>query len=372
MQSKLVNVLHLIQGLDIGGLEIMVINLLKRLDRERYHSSVCCFDTLGSLAPRLTEKGIEVHLLKRNPGVDFSYIIRLAKFLRKQNTQILHLHNPTAFFYGAIAGKLAGTPGIIYTEHGRDFSSSKKVRFANRMLSRLVDKVVTVADFGKRFLVEEEGIAGNRITTIHNGIDGARFGLAADELELRSALGLKEDQVVIGIVARLDPIKNHAVLLKAMQQVVAARPSSVLLVIGDGPLRGDLESQTKALGLEANVRFLGARQDVPDLLHLLDLFVLCSRSEGLSLTLIEACAAARPIIATDVGGNSEVVEHGVNGLIVPSGQPEALAKAMMELLDDADKARRMGASGRQKFEREFTLDAMVQAYERLYASRAVS
>ncbi len=369
MQAKPVNVLHLIQGLDIGGLEIMVINLLERLDRARYRPAVCCFDTLGSLAPQLSEKGIEVHLLKRNPGVDLFYIVRLARFLRKTNTQILHLHNPTAFFYGALAGKLAGIPHIIYTEHGRDFSSSRKVKFANRMLSRLVDKIVTVAKFGKCYLVEEEGVSEGRITTIHNGIDGMRFGLVPDKPELRSSLGLKEDQVVIGIVARLDPIKNHAVLLKAMQQVAASKPNAILLVIGDGPLRGDLESQSKVLGLESNVRFLGARQDVPDLLHLLDLFVLCSHSEGLSLTLIEACAAAKPIIATDVGGNSEVVEHGVNGLIVPSDQPEALAKAMMDLLDDPDEARCMGKLGRQKFEQEFTVDGMVQAYEALYSLR---
>ena len=368
MQTKPVNVLHLVQGLEIGGLEIMVINLLERLDHARHRPAVCCFDTLGSLAPQLSEEGIEVYLLKRNPGVDFFYIVRLARFLRKTDTQILHLHNPTAFFYGAIAGRIAGTPCIIYTEHGRDFSSSKKVKLANRMLSKLVDKVVTVAEFGKCYLVKEEGVSEDSIVTIHNGIDGVRFGSAADAPGLRRSLGLKDGQKVIGIVARLDPIKNHKILIQAMQQVTGRWPDAVLLVIGDGPLQGELEAQTGVLGLSASVHFLGARPDVPDLLGILDLFVLCSHSEGLSLTLIEACAATKPIVATDVGGNSEVVEHGVNGLIVPPDRPDMLAEALVEILSDPEKARCMGEAGRVKFEREFTLDGMVQAYEQLYIS----
>ncbi len=346
----------------------MVVNFLEHLDRSHYRPSVCCFDVLGSLAGPLQEKGIDVQLLKRRPGVDLRYIFQLAGFLRKTETQILHLHNPTAFFYGTLAGKLARVPCIIYTEHGRDFSSSKKVKLANWLLAHMVDQLVTVADYGRRYLAEDEGIARDRIVTIHNGIDAGRFGASYDSKALRAGLGLADDQPVVGIVARLDPIKNHALLIRAMRQVTAELPGAKLLVVGDGPLRGELEALTRELDLGGHVQFLGARSDVPELLNLLDLFVLCSYSEGLSLTLIEASAAAKPIVATDVGGNGEVVEHGVNGLLVPSDDPKVLAAAILRILPDQVHRQSMGQAGRRRFEQQFTLKGMVRAYEELYST----
>ena len=358
--------MHLIQGLEIGGLEMMVVNFLQRLDRSRFSPIVCCFDTLGDLTSKITDEGIPVHLVQRRPGVDLAYIFRLATFLRETKPQILHLHNPTAFFYGTLAGKLARVPRIIYTEHGRDFSSSYKVRLVNRILGKLVDQVVTVAEYGKRYLTEREGIPAGRIINIHNGIDAGRFAAEYDVTAIRTALGLSVDQAVIGIVARLDPIKNHALLIKAMVKIAPDKPDTVLLIIGDGPLRQELEALHSELGLADHVRFLGARNDVPELLSALDVFVLCSNSEGLSLTLAEASAAARPIVATDVGGNSEVVEDGVTGIVVPPKDPGALANAILKILNDPVLKRQMGQAGRKRFEQQFTLDGMVSAYQDLY------
>jgi glycosyltransferase involved in cell wall biosynthesis len=155
-------------------------------------------------------------------------------------------------------------------------------------------------------------------------------------------------------------------LINAMPRVVRAVPNTALLIIGDGPLRRELEAQVDELRLTDQVRFLGERPDVPELLSLLDVFVLCSHSEGLSLTLIEASAASLPIVATDVGGNSEVVEAGINGLLVPTNQPEPLAAAIIRLLTDKTTALRMGKAGSIKFEQEFTLDGMVWQYQQLY------
>lgn len=363
-----INVLHLIQGLEIGGLEIMVVNLLERIDRFRYQPSVCCYDSLGSLAEDLSNKDIGVHLIMRKPGIDYLYPLKLGRFLRKNNIQILHLHNPTAFFYGSLAGKIARTPIIIYTEHGRDFSSSIKVRIANRLLSRMADKIVVVAEYGKKYLVEHERTDERRILKIYNGIDPQKFGRNHNDKLMRRELGITDNQPVIGIVARLDPIKNHACLIKAMKTVTASLPAAVLLVIGDGPQRHELERLTADLRLQNHIKFLGARSDIAELLSVLDVFVLSSFSEGLSLTLIEACAAAKPIVATDVGGNAEIVEHGINGLLVPSDRPEALAVAVLEILTDRKKAKQMGEAGRRKFEEEFTLDQMVKRYEDLYES----
>ena len=363
-----INLLHLIQGLEIGGLEIMVVNLLEGIDRSRYRPSICCYDSLGSLSQGLPERGIGVHLLKRRPGIDYLYPFKLARHLKKSKIKILHLHNPTALFYGTLAGKIARTPCIIYTEHGRDFSSSFKVRIANSLLSRMVNKIVVVAEHGKRYLVEHEGVDERRIFKIYNGIDSQKFGRTHSGKPIRSGLGLHDNQSIIGIVARLDPIKNHTCLIRAMKIIATSLPRTVLLIIGDGPLRSQLEGLTAELGLQNHVKFLGARSDIPELLSVLDVFVLSSFSEGLSLTLIEACAAARPIVATDVGGNAEIVKHECNGLLVPSDQPEVMARAILEILTHDAKAKLMGKKGRKKFEEEFMLNAMVKKYEALYES----
>lgn len=366
-----IHVLQLVQGLEIGGLEKIVLSLITHLDPSLVRVSVCCFDYLGPLATEANTKGIEVCLLKRKPGIDWSYPWRLCRFLKDRNIQVLHLHNPTAFFYGTLAGKLARTPYIVYTEHGRDFSEGWKIRLAHRWLAKMVDRIVVVAKHGQRVLVREEGVDERKITLIYNGIDGKRFNRVqyADYYEsIRTGLGLTSHTQVIGVVGRLDAIKNHAVLFEAMHILLHRFPKVSLLVIGEGPLRVELETMIEQMDLKNHVKFLGARADVPELLTVLDGFVLPSFSEGLSLTLIEACAAGVPIVATRVGGNEEVVVDQENGLLVPSDDAEALGKAISSILSNTEMARKMGANGRKRFEAHFTLGNMVQKYHELYAS----
>jgi sugar transferase (PEP-CTERM/EpsH1 system associated) len=356
---------HLLQGLEIGGLEIMVAHLLEGLDPRRFQTQVIAYDRLGPLAIRLGLAGIPCSLLRRRPGVDLRYIVLLARQLLRIRPDILHLHNPTAFFYGTLAGRLARVPHIIYTEHGRDFASSTRNRFLHRLLGRLVDRVVVVSE-SSRALLKTEGVPDKSILTIHNGIDAARFLIGEDRWGMRDRLGLAREQPLIGIVARLDPIKNHTALLRAMKQVIASYPEAMLLVIGDGPARAELEQARRELGLAGNVRFLGNRDDVPELLAALDVVVLCSHSEGLSLTLLEESAAGKSIVATAVGGNGEIIEDGGSGLLVPLGDDVALTAAICGLLADPERALALGQAARLRYLREFTLERMVSRYAALY------
>ncbi len=358
-------VVHLLQGLEVGGLEIMVAHLLEGLDPRRFQSQVIGYDSLGPLAYRLGMSGIPACLLKRQPGVDLRYILRLARHLARICPDILHLHNPTAFFYGTLAGRLARVPSIIYTEHGRDFASSKRNQYLHRMLWRLVNRIVVVSE-SSRALLQAEGIPGERILTIHNGIEAAQFLIGEDRWGMRARLGFDREQPLLGIVARLDAIKNHASLLRAMPQVMQAHPDTTLLIIGDGPLRADLERQASELGLGRSARFLGTRDDVPELLAALDVVVLCSLSEGLSLTLLEESAAGSSMVATNVGGNPEIIQDGLTGLLVPVGDDAALADAINRLLDDPERAHAIGQAARLRFMREFTLARMVSRYVELY------
>ena len=340
-------------------------HLLEGLDTKRFQTQVIAYDCLGPLAGRLGLAGVPCSLLKRNPGIDLRFILALAWRLARMRPDILPLHNPTAFFYGALAGWLARVPRIIYTEHGRDFASSKRNKYLHRLLGRLVDRVVVVSESGRAVLAAE-GIPDRHILTIHNGIDAARFLMGEDRWRIRERLGFAREQPLVGIVVRLDPIKNHAVLLRAMARVVASQPEAVLLIIGDGPLRGALTSRSVELGLAENVHFLGNRDDVPELLAALDVMVLCSHSEGMSLTLLEESAAGKAIVATAVGGNAEIIEDHACGLLVPPDDDAALARAISGLLADTERALALGQSARLRYLREFTLERMVSRYEALY------
>jgi sugar transferase (PEP-CTERM/EpsH1 system associated) len=368
--TRPLRIVHLLQGLDIGGLELMVVGLVEALDPARFECSVICYDELGSLVPRLEKRGVRVRLLQRRPGIDVRYILRLFGRLVADRSDLLHLHNPTALFYGAVAGRLARIPAILYTDHGRDLASGRPVMLANRILARMVDRIVAVSNYGRRNLIENEGFPPGRICLIRNGIGGEAFDGPGRRRRVRASLGLADAQPAIGIVARLDPIKNHSLLLSAMRSVLSHVPDARLFVIGDGPLRGALQSLAMDLAIARNVVFLGARDDVPDILAALDLFVLPSITEGLSLTLIECCAAGKPIVASDVGGNREVIQDGENGLLIRSGDERALAAAIVRLLTHPDLAASMGRAGRARFESEFTLEAMVARYRDLYESIA--
>jgi sugar transferase (PEP-CTERM/EpsH1 system associated) len=360
-----IKVLHLIQGLEIGGLENMVVSLSKGVNRCLYQPAICCYDTLGTLASSLNGT-VNVHFLKRNQGIDYTYPFKLAKLLRKEKVHILHLHNSTAFFYGVIAGGIARVPVIVYTEHARDVFPNLKVRIADKFLSLFTNKVIVVADFLKKNLIKYEWFNPSKVMTIYNGIDGSKFKAEFDKSEIKRGLGLSENSRIIGMVARLDPIKNHKSLIMSMQSVIKKFPEAILLIIGDGPIRNELEVFVEKCDLKKNVTFLWTRHDIPQLLSVMDIFVLCSMSEGLPITLLEAMAGGKPIVATRVGGIPEVIEHNINGLLIPSGNIEALLDAILELLRDTEKAKQLGAAAERKFERNFSLSSMVEKYQEVY------
>ncbi|HVS37880.1 MAG TPA: glycosyltransferase, partial [Gemmataceae bacterium] len=189
---------------------------------------------------------------------------------------------------------------------------------------------------------------------------------AADHAELRRQLGLDPYRRYVAMVARFHPVKDHAMLLHAFAKAAASRPDVDLLLVGDGPLRGELQALTARLGIGGRVRFLGVRSDVPDLLRAVDLFALTSVSEAASLTLLEAMASRLPVVVTAVGGNPEIVRHDVEGLLVPRGDAAAAAAALLRLLDDPTAAKAMGEAGRARVEERYQLSRTIEAYWRLY------
>lgn len=370
---------HVLHRLHVAGAEVLAADLSRKL-RDRFRFVFLCLDGVGPLGEQLRGEGFEVIDLGRKPGVDWAVARKIGKLSAERRISLFHAHQYTPFFYAAaskIAGFRSGRPPILFTEHGRhypDTRSTKRV-LANRVLLRSGDRVTAVGQFVKQALVDNEGIAAERIEVVRNGIDPARFSVdparaAEARARIRAELKLGERQPVILQVARFHPVKDHATSLRALAETVKQIPEAVLLLAGDGEKRGELEALTESLGIARHARFLGVRRDVPDLMAAADVFVLSSLSEGVSVTLLEAMGCEVPIAATAVGGNGEVVAHGETGLLSPRGDPRELSENLVRLLRDADLRQRMGAAGRRRLLELFAEERMHRRYAEIYAAMA--
>ena len=362
-------IMHLNQSLGMGGIETLILQLCARLDRAAYAPSVCVLEGGGPLAVEFEAAGVPVHVMKKGRGVDWRLPVRLAQLVRREGIDILHTHNTAAWFYGVLAARLSGLP-VVHTEHTSPSYHARRWRKIEKALSLATDRISAVSGSVARVMTEEQGIAANKVRVVHNGIEASLYGGAADGAALKAALGIPRSAPVVGNVARLFPNKDHGTLLRAFKRVVERVSSATLLIAGEGPLRGEVEAEVRRLQLSGTVHLLGNRRDIPALLRVFDLFVLSSVKEGLPMALLEAMAAGKPVVATEVDGNPELVVHEGTGLLVPPGNPDALAEAICRLLQDQGAAQRMGRQGRERVRRLFTFERMADAYQDVYASVA--
>eukprot|EP00752_Nemacystus_decipiens_P014025 g12461.t1 len=364
---------HVLHRLDRAGAEVLAADLARGLS-ERFDFVFLCLDGLGPLAEGLAGDGFVVEELGRQPGIDRGLARRLRDRLAHHRAGLVHAHQYTPFFYSALARGLFNRQllaPILFTEHGRHVpdTTSLKRRLANKLLLKSGDHVTAVSQFVKQALIRNEGIPAQRIGVVHNGIAPGPEPTDNDRSHARQQLGIDEDRPVVMQVARLHPVKDHATALRAWSIVHQQMPDALLVLVGDGPERDKLVELTRTLGLQDAVRFVGAVDNARQLIPASDLCMLTSLSEGLSVTLLEAMAANKPIVATDVGGNPEAVDNGKTGLLAPRGDIEAIASAILQLLPNAPyTARTLGQAGRQRLLDHFTAERMHQAYARLYES----
>jgi glycosyltransferase involved in cell wall biosynthesis len=267
--------------------------------------------------------------------------------------------------YGAMLSRITGVP-LVATVHGKGYYGERAHRrLAYRLVARRAFRMVAVSRDVGRYLTASLGVRG-AVETIYNGIDTARLVRPEGRARLRAELGLGPHQPVVGAIGNLFPVKGHTYLVRAAARLAARFPDLTVLLSGRPLLEAELTAEARALGVERQVRFLGFRDDVPALLDAMDVFVLPSLSEGLSMSLLEAMAAGKPVVATDVGGNPELVVDGQTGLLVPARDPEALAVAIGRVLGDRALAARLGDSARRRVLGEFGVDRMVARYVGLY------
>ena len=362
------NVLQIIHDLDYGGMQQVVVDLCHGLSKQRFRTAVCCLDATGPHAKELMTAGFAVHLLKKKPGIDISLIWRLAKLIRSQRIDIVHTHGINPFFYGTLAGLMAAKPVMVQTDHARGtFPVARKEMLSEKVLSYAVDRIVAVSEGVKQDLVTYEHIAPAKIDVITNGIDPSKYQAAVDPARKRQELGLAPEDQVVGLGVRLSPQKGIRYLIDAFSRLTKRTSNTKLLIIGDGELRPALERQARGLGLGKQVIFGGYRNDIAEILPAIDIYVLPSLWEGHPLVLLEAMAARRPVIASDIPGNRETVVDGKTGLLVAPENAEALTHAIDTLIADPELRRRMGANGYQHLLANHTLEQTINRYAELFS-----
>lgn len=360
---------YVVNSLNPGGAERMVADMARAF-ADDFDLVVICLDEPGAWAAPLRLAGVPVYGMWRQPGLDLSVPVRMASQWRALGVQIVHAHQCTAWFYSALARLVNPAPRLLLQEHGRfhpEVDNARR-RLVNRVLiSRLTHRFVAVSRDIRVRLQRYEGIAPDRIEVIYNGVAPApALDLQARE-RLRAELGFGPGDFVVGTIGRLDPIKNMPMLVDALASASSSLPALRGLLVGDGPARADVQGRIVAAGLEDRVRLAGHRDDARRLTQCLDLFVLTSLSEGTSVALLEAMAAGVPVAVTDVGGNPEVVDHGLTGWLVPSDDAGALAGVVREAASDSARRRRYAIAAQQRFAKAFTFDAMIRSYRAIYA-----
>lgn len=366
MADKRIKILHLLLSLETGGMERFVYEHCMALNRDEFDVSVCCIDRLGGFTQSLRDHGITVDLLQRNQQhFDWIFPFRLSRYLKDNDIDIIHTHTGS-FFHGSIAGFLAHTRGVIFTEHGRDLLETLPKRVLDKVASYFVDKIITVSKDLEQHLVNVIKLPPQKIQTIINGVNTETYCEGEKPKELCEEFGLKPTDKIVGTVGRLAEIKNHSFLIRSFEKVIGIWPESRLVLVGSGPCEKTLKSLTADLGLSDSVIFTGNRTDVRDLYKLFDVFVLSSYSEGTSFSLLEAMASGIPPVVTNVGGNPGIVMDTVSGYLVEVDDDQALADKVIKIFQQG--GGELAKKARQFVIDQYSLKQNLQQYVNIYRS----
>ena len=362
---------HVIYRLAVGGLENGVVNLLNNLPRDGYRHALISLTDITDFSARLTNPEVGMYALHKPEGQTWRIFPEIYRLLKALRPSILHTRNLAAL-ETCVPAWAAGVPIRIHGEHGFLDLDHTKVSIKSRMLRRVyrpwVDHYVTVSSSLASFLQSGVGVPAARISQIYNGVDTVRFapaGRGATDSPFN-----KDSHFVIGTVGRMQPVKDQVTLARAFVELARIRPRAMararLVLVGDGPLRGQAQRILDDAGLSEYAWLPGERSDIAPLLRDMSLFVLPSRGEGISNTVLEAMSSGLPVLATMVGGNAELVDDCVNGALVQPGDPQQMALRIAEYLDSPALLEDHGRAAREKVEARFSLARMMAAYDQLY------
>ncbi|PKI02365.1 glycosyltransferase [Glaciecola sp. 33A] len=361
-------ILHVTYDMRIGGTEMVIKNIIEGVDTAKFQMSIFCIEQpIGPWGQELEANGTTIHSKNRKEGFDFSMIASIRKVLTSEKIDVIHCHQYSPWVYGVIAAIGLHTK-VIFTEHGRFYpdSSSWKRKFVNPILSFFTDSITTISKATKQALVDYEFLSANKIDIIYNGIKALKTTSVEERQALKSELFISDDDIVLGTVARLDPIKNHAMMLDAFNSVLKNYPSAKLVIVGDGELSTALKEQCNELNISDKVIFTGYITNPSNYIQIFDIFLLSSLSEGTSMTLLEAMSVGKPCVVTDAGGNSEIISNESNGLVTENKICKSFSLAIEELMLNEAKRLLMGNRGFKRYEQFFSSMKMSSEYMRHY------
>ncbi|MBM4078205.1 MAG: glycosyltransferase [Planctomycetes bacterium] len=363
-------VVHLVEALNVGGLERNLALLVTGLDRARYDQEVWCMVSGGPMAELLETKGFGVRVLRLWAYYLPHHLVGLVTRLRAVAPHIVHTHGEFAGIFGRVAAILARVPVVLNHAQNRPPQDQRfRHVWQNKTLTALSHGIIACSEDTMRYYLDEERIPSEKLVVIHNCVDETVFRPAPKDRALMAELGLTDDEWIIGTVARMTDVKGHRFLIEAAPTILKQEPRTRFLMVGDGPERPVLESLAKQLSVDRQFVFTGIRRDVPDLLALLDVFVLPTAvREGLPLSIAEAMACRKPVVATDVGGVREVVKHAVTGLVVPPKDSNALAAAILDLLSHPSKRDAFATAGLSYCLAEYSASLSVKRLDALYTN----
>ena len=376
MTSRPPLIAHVLHRFDVGGLENGVVNLINRIPADSYRHAIIAMTEYTDFAKRLSNPNVTLHAIHKREGKDLGSYLRLWRLLRQLSPEIVHSRNLSAI-EAAVVAALAGVPHRVHGEHGRDVhdidGSNKRYLQLRRFCQPFIQRYIPLSQDLEQWLKQTVGVPAAKVAQLYNGVDSQRFSPdRSNDLPLENEAFFAPGSIVIGTAGRMMTVKDQPTLVRAFIELLGLLPEKSdqlrLVLIGDGPLKQQCEALIADAGIEQQCWLTGSRDDVPQLMRRLDLFVLPSLAEGISNTILEAMATALPVVATRVGGNEELVLAGKTGRLVPAADSTAMAKALADYVTMPDLMQAHGTAGRARVESEFSMDNMVQSYLAVYDS----
>lgn len=361
-------ILHICHSLNVGGLERIVVDLAKGFTDKGHYVEICCLEKKEPLGINAEEMGIKVFSLGKRPGISLSMHMRILKMLARGKYHVIHTHNEAGLIYGLPATFFRGVYNTVHTEHGKepDYKKRKVLQTIEGFLLRRVKNIVAVSDDLKSFIERSFSIDSKSIAVIHNGIDVDYFYRPECCEETKRKLGIDRNSFVIGNISRLVTLKNHIFLFKIFRELIKDYPNLKLVLVGNGPLLNSLKTSSIEMGISSFVIFLGERDDVPQLLSAFDMFILPSLTEGISITLLEAMASGTPVVASDVGGNPEIIKNERTGFLIALHETDKWIFSIRSIIEDFNKRKQISEAGRKFVRERFSLTGMLKQYEKIY------
>ena len=365
--ANVIKVLHITFDMTIGGAQQVIRQLIENIDSRIINSEIACLDNqVGELGEILSKQGISIHLFNRKPGIDLILINQLRQLVRINHYNIIHCHQYTPYVYGLLASRFLSTK-LIFTEHGRfypDYGSWKR-KLVNPIFSIFTDHITSISKATKEAMVKYENFKPSDIQVIYNGVVDCSY-INVDCHLLKCEFDIPEDAFIFGTISRLQPIKNQKMMIRAFKMVNDKYNNTCLLIVGDGEIKNELMILTEELSISNNVIFTGFQQDPYPFHQIIDVFLLSSFSEGTSMTLLESMSFSKPSVATNVGGNPELISDGYNGFLIESDKVEPFAEACIRLYEDSTLKHIMGNNARELYDNSFRIDRMLDGFYHIY------